>query len=233
MLADEVRWAAAELFLATRRPAYLEAAEPLAAPAPDVPGWNSVRTLGLYALLEHRRALPAGFDTVALKRRLLDWTRTLVDRTRASAYGVPMEVRDFVWGSSAVAANQGIALVQAYRLGGDTAALHAAVATLDYLLGRNATGYSFVTGFGARTPLWPHHRPSAADTVAAPVPGMLVGGPNPGQQDACAGYPSKLPARSYVDSTCSYAANEIAINWNAPLAYLAAALDAIYGTRAR
>jgi endoglucanase len=232
-LVDEVRWAAAELFLATRRPAYLEAAEPLAAPAPDVPGWNSVRTLGLYALLEHRRALPAGFDTVALKRRLLDWTRTLVDRTRASAYGVPMEVRDFVWGSSAVAANQGIALVQAYRLGGDTAALHAAVATLDYLLGRNATGYSFVTGFGARTPLWPHHRPSAADTVAAPVPGMLVGGPNPGQQDACAGYPSKLPARSYVDSTCSYAANEIAINWNAPLAYLAAALDAIYGTRAR
>ena len=232
-LVDEVRWAAAELYLTTRQPAYLAAAEPLASPAPDVPGWNSVRTLGLYALLEHRRALPAGFDTVALKRRLVDWTRTLVEGARGSAYGVPMEAGDFVWGSSAVAANQGIALVQAYRLTGDTAALHAAVATLDYLLGRNATGYSFVTGFGTRTPMWPHHRPSAADTVTAPVPGMLVGGPNPGQQDKCAGYPSKLPARSYVDSTCSYAANEIAINWNAPLAYLAAALDAVYAGRAR
>ena len=88
-----------------------------------------------------------------------------------------------------------------------------------------------MTGFGARTPLFPHHRPSEADTVVAPVPGMLVGGPNPGQQDKCAGYPSKLPARSYVDATCSYASNEIAINWNAPLAYLAAAVDATYGTR--
>jgi endoglucanase len=228
-LVDERRWAAAELFVTTRRAEYLAAAEPLALPAPDVPGWNAVRTLGLYTLVEHRRALPAGFDTVALKRRLLDWTATLTARARASAYGVPMEARDFVWGSSAVAANQGIALVQAYRLSGDTAALHAAQATLDYLLGRNATGYSFVTGLGAVTPRWPHHRPSAADTVDAPVPGMLVGGPNPGQQDKCAGYPTAVPARSYVDSTCSYASNEIAINWNAPLVYLAAALDAVYG----
>jgi endoglucanase len=77
----------------------------------------------------------------------------------------------------------------------------------------------------------PHHRPSASDTVDAPVPGLLVGGPNPGQQDRCAGYPTRVPARSYVDSTCAYAANEIAINWNAPLAYLAGAIDAVDGRR--
>ena len=64
-----------------------------------------------------------------------------------------------------------------------------------------------------------------------PVPGLLVGGPNPGRQDGCPGYPSRLPARSYVDSVCSYASNEIAINWNAPLAYLAAAVDAILSER--
>ncbi len=226
---DEFRWAAAELYLATRQDSFYVAAAPLAPPAADVPSWGSVRTLGLYSLVDHRRELPSGVDTAALEARLLAPARALVERARASAYGVPMGAPgDFVWGSNAVAANQGVLLVQAYRLTRDRAFLDAAAADLDYVLGRNATGYAFVTGFGARSPRHPHHRPSAADTVAAPVPGFLVGGPNPGQQDHCPGYPSRVAALSYVDSTCAYAANEVAINWNAPLAYLAAAVDAEY-----
>jgi endoglucanase len=136
--------------------------------------------------------------------------------------------RDFTWGSNAVIANHGLVLMQAARLTGDTSFVRAAVSDLDYLMGRNATGFSFLTGFGVKTPQHPHHRPSASDTVAAPVPGLLVGGPNPGQQDRCQGYPSSLPALSYLDAQCAYAANEIAINWNAPIAYLAAAIDATY-----
>jgi endoglucanase len=226
-LDDELRWAAAELHLATRADSFLVVARPLEGGTPSVPSWNAVATLGLYSLVDHRRALPPGFDTTALVRRLGSLGDLLVRTARASAYGVPLTMRDFVWGSNAVAANEGMALVQLWRATGDTAALGTARATLDYLLGRNATGYSFVTGFGARAPLHPHHRPSASDGVDAPVPGLLVGGPNPGQQDHCPGYPTRVPARSYVDSTCAYAANEIAINWNAPLAYLAAAIDAI------
>ena len=231
---DELRWAAAELHLATGADSFLVVALRPPHRGLSVPSWASVDALGLYALLDHRARLPASADTAGLRRRLLALVAPLRDRARTSAYGVPHGGRgDFVWGSSAVAANQGIALVQAYRLTGDSTWLRAAVDALDYLLGRNATAYSFVTGFGARTPQWPHHRPSAADTVAAPVPGFLVGGPNPRQQDRCAGYPSALPARSYVDSTCSYASNEVAINWNAPLAYLAAALDAVYSGHGR
>ncbi|HET7458125.1 MAG TPA: glycoside hydrolase family 9 protein, partial [Gemmatimonadaceae bacterium] len=227
-LDDELRWAAAELYLATRQDSFLVIAAPLAPPPADVPSWGAVRTLGLYSLLDHRPELPRGFDRAALERRLRVLADSLAAGARRSAYGVPVGegAHDFVWGSNAVAANQGMALVQAYRLTRDTAYLSAATASLDYLLGRNAIGMSFVTGFGAKPPLRPHHRPSASDTVAAPVPGLLVGGPNPGQQDHCPGYPSRLPALSYVDSTCAYAANEIAINWNAPLAYLAVAVDA-------
>ena len=227
-LDDEFRWAAAELYLATRQDSFFVAAAPLAAPAPDVPSWGAVAMLGVYSLLDHRGELPAGFDTTALAARVLVPARALAARARASAYGIAIDdPRDFVWGSNAVAANQGVLLLHGYRLTYEVALLDAAVANLDYLLGRNATGYAFVTGFGARWPMFPHHRPSAADTVVAPVPGFLVGGPNPGQQDHCPGYPSRLPALSYVDSTCAYAANEVAINWNAPLAYLAAAVDAI------
>ena len=40
---------------------------------------------------------------------------------------------------------------------------------------------------------------------------------NASQQDLdnCDYYPSTLPALSYVDENCSYASNEVAINWNA------------------
>jgi endoglucanase len=72
----------------------------------------------------------------------------------------------------------------------------------------------------------PHHRISNGDAVDAPVPGMLVGGPNPGQEDGCAGYPSTLAPKSYVDAACSYASNEPAINQNAALILLAGALSA-------
>lgn len=70
--------------------------------------------------------------------------------------------------------------------------------------------------------------------VKEPVPGLLAGGPNPGQQDrencreAGVSYPSDRPAQAYVDHFCSYASNEIAINWNAPLVYAAALVAASY-----
>jgi endoglucanase len=199
-----------------------------------VPSWSSVGTLALVSLAERSRDLPASANASAITARLIALARSLRAAADTTPYGIAMARRaDFIWGSSAVAANQGLILVQAYRLTRDTSYLRAAVANLDYLLGRNPTGYSFVTGVGTKTPMFPHHRPSAADTVVAPVPGLLVGGPNPAQQDRCPGYPSSLPALSYVDAQCSYASNEIAINWNAPIVYLSAAIDAEYQALAR
>ena len=72
----------------------------------------------------------------------------------------------------------------------------------------------------------PHHRTSVADQVAEPVPGLLSGGPNPGGQDKVP-TPSKVPNQAFVDNDQAYAVNEIAINWNAPFAYLANAMEAL------
>ena len=232
---DEFRWAAAELFLTTKQDSFLVAAPPVVSDSVDVPSWGSVGTLALVSLAEHRRELSiaTASEIVELLIGLARSLRLVADTT---AYGIAMGRRaDFTWGSNAVAANQGLVLVQAYRLTRDTSYLRAAHANLDYLVGRNPTGYSFVTGVGTKTPMFPHHRPSASDTIPEPVPGLLVGGPNPSapQQDHCTGYPSSLPALSYLDAQCSYASNEIAINWNAPIAYLSAAIDAEYGARPR
>ena len=93
-------------------------------------------------------------------------------------------------------------------------------------MGRNATGYSFLTGFGSQSTMHPHHRPSVADGITEPVPGLLAGGPNPGKQDNCT-YEFSEPETAYSDTDCSYASNEIAINWNAPFVYLLNAIEAL------
>ncbi len=233
--ADEFAWAAAELAVTTSADSFLVAASPLDL-EPTVPSWPTVHTLGWYTLLEHREQVASVVDTSALKRRFLQFADELAGTRRDVPYGTVMghAAGNFVWGSNGVAANQAMALLQAYRLTADPDYRDAALANVDYLLGRNATGFSFLTGMGNKTPMHIHHRPSEADTVGAPVPGLLAGGPNPGQQDRdnCAdagvSYPSDHPARSYIDHLCSYAANEVTINWNAPLVYVAALLDATF-----
>ena len=175
-------------------------------------------------------ALPAYSSMVVsqMKDSVLHMANDFVSKSMSNAFATVMgqSVRDFIWGSNAVAANEGILLLNAYIISKDKKYLNGAVTNLDYLLGRNATGYCFVTGIGSKSPMHPHHRPSEADGIVEPVPGLLAGGPNPGKQDGC-NYPFSEPETAYLDDVCSYASNEIAINWNAPVVYLANALEAL------
>ena len=228
-MSDEFAWAAAELYISTGDDAYYKAihADTLQA---TVPSWGDVRTLAWMSLARHRKHLTAAADQALIARRIDPLAGTLLAGWQASAYGVAMQTPDFVWGSNAVALNQAIVLLHAYQLNGKRAYLQASQSALDYVLGRNPIGTSFVTGFGKASPMHPHHRISEADGIAAPIPGMIVGGPQPHQQDKAGckvPYPSAKPAMSWLDNMCSYASNEVAINWNAPLVYVSAAIEAL------
>jgi endoglucanase len=202
-----------------------------------IPDWQSVGTLGIYSLVRSADKFATNKEvSIALKElktKFLAYAKNLQTKTVASAYGVPMgtDMNDFVWGSNAVAGNQSVFLTKAYLLTKDQTLLDAAQANVDYILGRNGVGYCFLTGFGSKSTKIPHHRPSESDGIEEPVPGMIAGGPNPGQQDLphCNGktYPSNKAGLSYMDVQCSYASNEIAINWNAPFAYSVNALEAL------
>ena len=101
-----------------------------------------------------------------------------------------------------------------------------AIRNTDYIFGKNATGYSFLTGFGSKQVMNPHHRPSAADDIVEPVPGFIVGGPNKDKQDRRdVEYNSDYPARSYADVVESYASNEVCLNWNAPAVFVLGYLE--------
>jgi endoglucanase len=229
---DEFIWAAAELYISTGTDSYYTAFTMVPDIRMPLPSWDQVRLLGYYTLarFEKRLTNTARKDFSGIKERILSsadkLTEGINDRTYMTVMG--KSAGDFIWGSTSVATNQGILLIQAFKLSNDRKYLDYALTNLDYVLGRNATGYSFITGYGHKTPMFPHHRLSEADGIADPVPGLIVGGPNPGQQDGCKTYLSGIPDQSYTDSVCSYASNEIAINWNAPTAYLAGALEALY-----
>ncbi|MBC8153558.1 MAG: glycoside hydrolase family 9 protein, partial [Bacteroidetes bacterium] len=233
---DEWIWAAAELYVTTKDDQYYTAVNLFPDSRTPLPSWPQVRTLGYYTLARFGNELTAigKKDGLRVRQHLTTMADSLIAGADQQAFQTVMgkSATDFIWGSSAQAANQGIALIQAYRFTDSPNRdryLHYALGNLDYLLGRNATGYSFLTGFGDKTPLHPHHRPSVADGIDAPVPGLLSGGTNANaaRQDKCAGYTTTVADEVYLDADCSYASNEIAINWNAPLVYLATALEAL------
>ena len=102
---------------------------------------------------------------------------------------------------------------------------------MNYILGRNPLDKSYVTGYGERPLLNPHHRfwaHQANPAFPPPPPGVLSGGPNSGLQDPyvqAAGLAGCAPEKCYADNIEAWSANEEAINWNAPLAWVTAFLD--------
>jgi endoglucanase len=227
---DEFIWAASELFVTTRQLKFLKDINLVPDTNMPIPSWGQVRLLGYYALIKNSSLFKenAPKELPELKKRLLALADDLINGADETAYQTVMNksAHNFGWGSNSVVGNEGIVLIQAYKLSHNSKYLLYALDNLDYILGRNGTGYSYVTGYGSKAPMHPHHRPSVADGIIDPVPGLLVGGPNPGMQDGIH-VPSTAPDEAYIDDDRAYAANEIAINWNAPLAYLTNAIEAL------
>ena len=235
--ADEFFWAATALFRLTGKQTYLDDALQYQPKQFTTPSWGNVATLGAYDWLSSPLVgLPEQAARLygEMLNQLMAYCDAVIEGVDQSSFQSPYgnKARDFGWGCLAeFCCCQAMALLYADRLMGTERYTRYALQNADYLLGRNATGYCFVTGFGDKSPMHPHHRLSEADGIVAPLPGMLVGGPNPGQQDrrevGPEGYPSNYPDESYVDAMPSYASNEIAINWNASLVAFLCWLDAL------
>jgi endoglucanase len=228
-LDDEKVFAGMELFISTGDASYKPTLNPNETTL--IPAWPEMYGLAVYGAATHAAEL--GADAETAKTMILDIANEFA-YVATKGFGVVMSNEDFVWGSNAVAGNQGVFLLYAYYVTGDQKYYEAAKKVVDYLLGKNPLDMSFLTGFGTKSAMLPHHRPSTADKITDPVPGMIVGGPQPGGEDIgtksweCKDYVSgKKPATAYIDNRCSYATNEVAINWNAPFAYLTGAMEAL------
>lgn len=225
---DEFFWAATELYLTTSETSYLEQAKQFVPDEFSIPSWGNVAGLGIFQWVNQELLgtpdagkLPMKEIKESLKKKCDEDIQELATSSFHSIFG--NSAQDFHWGSNAESClGRGIAQMYEYALTKDSKYRQAALSTLDYFFGRNATGYCYLTGFGTQRVMNIHHRISAADNIKEPVPGLVAGGANKGQEDAkfVPAYTSNIPDESYQDHVGSYASNEIAINWNAYLVSL-------------
>ena len=107
----------------------------------------------------------------------------------------------------------------------------AVLAGVDYLFGRNALGVSYVTGYGTRDVRNQHSRWYAHQldpTLPHPPRGTVSGGPNSDCPDPVSAALAGSPAQCcFVDDIGAYGVNEMTINWNSALAWVAAYLAGV------
>ncbi len=230
---DERFWAATELFITTGKDTYRDYItknynywNPLiSAPA----YWWEVYVPGMFSYIYASRTDKDTELVQKIKNDLEMYADSLIERIENNGYKYILEEKDYIWGSNSVALNYAINLLvasevlnnertQKYRQG--------AMEVLHYLFGRNPFSKSYVTGIGSNYVRNIHHRPTVSDDINEPYPGLLSGGPNMKKNDPVLKQLSfdTPAARCFADDTGSYASNEIAINWNAPLVYVLVSL---------
>ena len=225
---DEILWASAELWRTTGDAPYRDAFLTGATALPVetyvwTPSWPQVAALGYWTAAMSGRPGSEAMRARVIARTAQD-TEYLVKRTQESGYGQTLGPPDYIWGSNGMAANQSLLLMVGDHFQHNAEAREAALGNLHYILGRNCFGVSWVTQVGYHAFQHPHHRPSAADGIAAPWPGLMSGGPNASNRIDIV--PRQAPMRMWADVQAAYWMNEIAINWNAPLVFLLAGANA-------
>ncbi|NPA38041.1 MAG: cellulase [Chlorobi bacterium] len=220
---EEFWWAASELYLATGKEQYLEylnTHEPYIKMVVGETWRQFLGNIGSFSLLLAETQPEITPVKEKIKTQLLETADALLNKIDTIPYRIAID--KFKWGSNSDVQNTAIILAYAYRLTKDKKYLDGVMETMDYIFGKNAVGYTFLTGFGSKRVMHIHNRISGADGIEEPLPGLIAGGPNGAQQDNISKtkfgveYPSDFPAKSYVDKQPSYASNENAINWNAP-----------------
>jgi endoglucanase len=233
-LEDDFYWAAAELWLATCEDAYREhltSSEQHTADAFAVTGFDFDRVTA-----------PARLDLALLGSDLADHEQVvksvrvgaerLLELQRRQAWGQPYAPTEgWDWGSNGRILNNLVVMGVAQLVSGSSRYADAIAIGMDYLLGRNALGQSYITGYGIdyschqRTRQFGHD----LDPALPPPPrGALAGGAN-SRPAPDFPYDSRLlglpPQCCYLDEPTSEVTNDVCIRWNSPLTWIAIYLN--------
>ncbi|MGC9669526.1 glycoside hydrolase family 9 protein [Planosporangium sp. 12N6] len=232
---DELVWGAIWLYRATGDASYLTKAESEYDKLGTEPqsttrsykwtiAWDN-KQFGAYVLLANLTGKQKYIDDA---NRWLDYWTVGVDGQKVPTSPGGMAVLD-TWGALRYAENTAFAaLVYGDRTADATrkARYHDfAVRQVNYALGANPRNASYVIGFGANSPKYPHHRTAHGswfDSMTVPTQtrhvlyGALVGGPSSAND-------------AYTDSRSDYVMNEVATDYNAGFTSALARLYGEYG----
>ena len=247
---DEFYWAASELFITTGDDKYHDDMEtsdaflkcPTTMDGGESVGangsfdWGHVTALGTFSIALNKDAVDSDDYETAVEN-IAKASDDFIKLEEQQGYGLPYassqisyEDKDkgYIWGSNSVVADNSVVLSYAYLLTKEEKYMDAALGGMDYLLGRNAMDYSYVTGYGTHSVENPHHRywaGSIDENFPKAPKGVLSGGPNSGMQDPWvqgSGWKKGeiAPQKCYLDHIEAWSVNECTINWNASLAWL-------------
>jgi endoglucanase len=221
---DDRFWAAAELLKTTGDPRYAayiggKLGHQLQRD-PVIIGWGSPLALGQFACATAEAGDPA--VKASLRQKLVKAADDIVERIGRDGYRYALSPNEYTWASAKNGLAKAQLLMLASELEPKEAYLHGALDQLHYTLGRNALGTTYLTGSGTEMPNYPHSRMIIG--TGTYIPGLLVGGPNKfggdPELDRLLERESPPPAKAYLDSNGSWATNEYAIDYNAPLVFV-------------
>lgn len=226
---DNRFWAYTELYIATGKEFYhdrMKALLKMKFPLTSL-GFAAVGGFGTlsYLLCDRKDASMELKDF--FKECFLDEALRLKELSDSCGYGAAMAEEDYIWGSNMSLLKHGMIFAIADYLTDTRDYLPYVTLQADYLLGVNATGYSYVTGTGDFCCNYPHLRPAHADGIEECIPGMVSGGPNrhPADADAKILIPEGTPPmKCFADDVGCYSLNEITIYWNSPAVFVLAYL---------
>lgn len=219
---DEKLWAATELWVTTGDAIYGDYCLPLfGTNTYPFSTWRDVENQHLFPIMFKKEKYATDFDSKV--KGFKDYIRSVKMYQFSDDFNI-LKWATF-WGSNSCRLNTIISLLACYSWTSDTFYINSAARAIDYIFGRNEYSKCFVTGFGYNPPRFPHHRISGADGIDDPIPGFVVGGPNDQHNDDdVVSYPTGI---HYLDDQESYASNEVAINWNAPLVFVLGYLESL------
>jgi endoglucanase len=149
------------------------------------------------------------------------WSARMVTRWQESNWNVAMLDEDFFWGSNNVTMTTPLVMVIGSQALGDLdeTAVIIAKQALDYNLGRNPLGFSYISGYGENSLKNPLSNQWSYDGIAKVPDGVLAGGPNAYSNPL---FYSNFAGKRYIDSNATWTTNEHTIYWNSTLVFLAA-----------
>jgi len=224
---DERYWAAAELFRTTGKAEYnnyIKSVYKSSNLSINGFGWQNVGGFGSISYCFTNKSKTDKTVYTYLVKSVLDLANNYLNVSKKDGYHVTLTSSEYTWGSNMNVMNEAMQLIIANKLSPNKQYLQAAQNNLHYLLGRNTLDQTYITGFGSKSVLHPHHRPSIADGIEAPIPGLVSGGPNIGLDDdyAKSHLSGQPPAKCYIDDATSYSTNEIDTYWNSPTVFVSA-----------
>ena len=209
---DDRLWAAAELYITTGNDNFSDYfADNLDRVEYTLFEWKNPAPLGMTNYLFQKRQPIAAELVGKIEAKLKQRADLVLDRVNKNAYGIAND--RFIWGSNRMTAEEGITLVCAYKITNNAKYLNAAVAQLNYLLGRNHFNQTFITDVGTNSVKNLSNLYARAKKIE--LPGLVVGGANATSQDGKV-YKNRGQL-SYADDELAYATNGNATDYNSSL----------------